>query len=105
MRLIIALTVACLALTALKLAAVGLAILLIISVLWGAFAHPAETFGVLIFFVFGSAMSGHPVACLTFLGVIAACLGLRPGGSHSADPKDEIEAQEEGASNEPGKTP
>jgi hypothetical protein len=78
MRWFVILLVACIALTALKFVVIALALALVIVVLWGAFAHPAETLGTLAFFLFARILAMHTAACLAFLGVVAICLLLRP---------------------------
>lgn len=103
--MIVALLVACLALTVLKFAAFALVIVLIVSVLWGAFAHPAETLGVLIFFVFASAMASHAVACLTFLGLLTVCLALRPIQPRQPKSEDQSQARRNADPDGPGQAP
>jgi hypothetical protein len=78
MRWLLILLVACVALTALKFAVIALALAVVIMVLWGAFAHPAETLGTLAFFLFARILTTHTAPCLAFVAAIAICLLLRP---------------------------
>lgn len=78
MRLIAILLIVSVAMMALKFAVIIVAIVLAVAVLFGTFTHPAQTLGTLTFFVFADAMATHAVACLSFLGVLALCLAMRP---------------------------
>jgi ABC-type Na+ efflux pump permease subunit len=71
------LLVSCLALMALKFAVIALALALLLTVLWGAFAHPAETFGTLLFFLVARIAMTHGAAALAVAGVLVACFLLR----------------------------
>lgn len=79
MRLLFILLIACVALAALKFAVIALAIVLAISFLWGAFAHPAETFGLLLFGLLARAFAEHTVAALATVGMIGFGLLVREG--------------------------
>jgi hypothetical protein len=89
MRLILILLVACIALTALKFAVIALLIVLAVTILWGAFAHPAETLGTFAFFVFASAMANHTVATLAFLGCAGLCLAVTGRPVSKSDASDD----------------
>jgi lysylphosphatidylglycerol synthetase-like protein (DUF2156 family) len=71
------LLVACVAVTALKFAIIALILALIITLLWGAYAHPGELFGTLAFFLAANLLMTHTVACLTLVGFIGFWLIVR----------------------------
>jgi hypothetical protein len=71
------LLVGCLVLMALKFAVIALALALAITVLWGAFAHPAETLGTLIFFLVAQIAMTHAAASLAVVTILGTCFILR----------------------------
>lgn len=77
MRWLLILLVACVALTALKFAVIALILALIITVLWGAYAHPAELFGTLVFFVMANLLMTHTVACFALVAFLGFWLIVR----------------------------
>jgi hypothetical protein len=89
-RWLLIIIVTCLALTALKFAVIALAIALLISVLWGAFAHPAEAFGTLAFFLFANVLVNHTVACLALAGCIGCCFIVRQPRSNARGGESEV---------------
>jgi hypothetical protein len=84
-RWLLIVLIACIALTALKFVVIALALALVIIVLWGAFAHPAETLGTLLFFLFAQAFMAHTAASLAFLGCLGLCLAI--SGRLTAGPR------------------
>lgn len=78
MRWFAIIIVACLALTVLRAAIVVLVVAVGLSVLWGVFCRPAETFGLLLLLAFISLLNLYPLAVLSligFLGFIALVRG------------------------------
>jgi chromate transport protein ChrA len=77
--------------TALKLAVLALLLALVITILWGAYAHPGELFGTLAFFLAANLLMTHTVACFALIGFIAFWLIVRrpdvPSRSDQAEPK------------------
>lgn len=61
----------CLALTVLRAAIVALLIVLALSLLWGAFFRPAETFGFVALLLFGAVLQTHTIAVLLLIGFLA----------------------------------
>ena len=70
-----ALVVAVLVITAAQAAAAVLALLLLIALVYGAFAYPRETFGLLGMLGLVSLMQSQPLACL---GLAALIIFARP---------------------------
>ena len=88
MRVVLILLAACVAATILKYAVYAIALALLIIILLGVFAAPAETFGALIFYLFARALTNHTVATLAFLGVAGLCLAITGRTAASRDPAD-----------------
>lgn len=95
MRLFVILLVACVAVAALKFAVIALALALMITVLWGAYAHPGELFGTLAFFLAANLLMTHTVACLTLVGVLGSWLILRrPDATQAGEEQQKQDAPE-----------
>jgi hypothetical protein len=71
------LLVACVTVMALKFAVIALVLALVITVLWGAYAHPGELFGTLAFFLIANLLMTHTAACLTLVGFLGFWLIVR----------------------------
>jgi hypothetical protein len=98
-RWFLVLLVACVAVTALKFAVIALFLALIITVLWGAYAHPGELFGTLAFFLIANLLMNHTVACLTFAGFIGFWLIVRRPESVPTNDDPAPESPSNGRSN------
>jgi hypothetical protein len=100
-RWFLILLVACVALTALKFAAVALALVLVITILWGAYAHPGELFGTLAFFLIANLMMTHTVASLTLVGFLSSLL-LVCGGEQGRSREQTTTRPEQRDGDQPG---
>jgi hypothetical protein len=88
-RWLVLLLLACVALTALKFAAIALVLILIITVLWGAYAHPGELFGTLAFFLVANMLMNHTGACLTLIGFLGVLVIIRSPNAPSERTSDQ----------------
>jgi len=88
-RWFLILLLACVAVTALKFAVIALVLLLAITLLWGAYAHPGELFGTLAFFVIANLLMTHTVACLTLVGFLGFWLIVRRPDSRVDRPSEQ----------------
>lgn len=92
MRWFLVLLVACVALTALRFAVIALVLILLITVLWGAYAHPGELFGTLAFILIANLLMTHTVACLALIGFLGFWLIVRrpDGAPESCDSEPKL---------------
>jgi hypothetical protein len=77
----------------------ALVLALIISILWGAYAHPGELFGTLAFFLAANLLMTHTVACLTLVGFLGFWLILRRPDATEAGDEQQKQAAPEGRQN------
>jgi hypothetical protein len=77
MRWFAIIIVACLALTVLRTAIVVLVAAVGLSVLWGVFFRPAETFGLLLLLAFISLLNLYPLAVLSLIGFLGFIVLMR----------------------------
>lgn len=104
MRLMLILLVACVTMAALQYALVALLIVLAITILWGAYAHPAELLSTFAFFLLASVVTHHTVACLALGGFLGFWwIARRPDIQSEPDQNDSTQTKE--SSRPPTKVP
>lgn len=77
MRWLVILVGLCIALTVLRAALAVLLIVLVVSILWGAFFRPAETFGSILLVLFSAVLQTHTLAVLILIGVLGFVVVVR----------------------------
>ena len=77
MRIVGIFLTACVVLAAAQAVAVTLAFLLTITLIYGLFAYPRETFGLLGLGVLSGLIQQQPLACLSVLALLTAISALR----------------------------
>lgn len=76
MRLIGIFLSACVVLAAMKAAIVALLLLFTMSLIWGFYLHPRETFGFLAYCAILSIACAHPAAAVATIGLALVCAQL-----------------------------
>ena len=74
----------------LRVAIVGLMLLMAAMLLWGVFCKPVETFGLLLFCLMASLVERHPLPCLALLAIatLANCRAANRDPQGSSRPSN-----------------